>query len=194
MEFDKNTEARLQQYVELLLEWNKSINLISRTTEDDIWNRHILDSAQLIDFLDPEEIIYDIGSGAGLPGIILSICGIKEIYLVESKAKKCKFLAEAAKISGNKIIILNDRIENVKPTIRTNPSRIVSRALASVDNLLSFNINLNPKDGFLLLKGENFEKELEEARLNWHFEVMLHSSKTNEKSQILEIKNVRKKD
>lgn len=194
MQFEKNIEYKLNEYVELLLEWNKSINLISRTTEEDIWNRHILDSAQLVEFLDADEIIYDIGSGAGLPGIILSICGIKEIYLIESKAKKCKFLAEAAKISGNKIIVINDRIENVKPTIRSQPIRIVSRALASVDKLLSFNGNLKPKDGFLLLKGENFEKELEEARQNWHFDVRLISSKTNKKSQILEIKNVSKKD
>jgi 16S rRNA (guanine527-N7)-methyltransferase len=60
--------------------------------------------------------------------------------------------------------------------------------------LLSFNRNLKPQDGFLLLKGENFEKELEDARQNWHFDVKLFTSKTNEKSQILEIKNVRQKD
>ena len=114
---NKEQEVILNKYINLLLGWNNKINLIGKSTENDIWNRHILDSAQLINFLNKNElelvICADIGTGAGLPGIVLSILGIKSMVLIEKSPLKCNFLKEAVKISPNNIEIINDNISNI---------------------------------------------------------------------------------
>ena len=85
----------LLNYQNLLLKWNKAINLISRNSEKDIWERHILDSLQLLKYIDFSDIIIDIGSGGGFPGIVLSICGVKNTVVIESDKKKSVFLQES---------------------------------------------------------------------------------------------------
>ena len=92
----RETEEKLSRFHDLIIKWQSSINLISNTTIQHIWHRHILDSAQLFPLIDDKEkIITDIGSGAGFPGLILSILGCKNIHLVESDARKSAFLREA---------------------------------------------------------------------------------------------------
>ena len=93
----RETFNKLDDYVNLLLSTNKKFNLIGKSTEENIWQRHIIDSIQLIKLLNLEQdIVIDVGTGAGIPGIILSICGVNTVYLVESKTKKTNFLKEAA--------------------------------------------------------------------------------------------------
>ena len=105
---------KIDNYIQLLLKWNNRINLIGKSTIDDLWNRHIVDSAQLINFLTDEEIknavCADFGSGAGFPGIILSMLGLKHMTLIEKSIQKCNFLREAIKFSDNKIDIINKNI------------------------------------------------------------------------------------
>jgi 16S rRNA (guanine527-N7)-methyltransferase len=83
----REVKEALLNYQNLLLKWNKAINLISRNSEKDIWARHILDSLQLLKYVDFLDNIIDIGSGGGFPGIVLSIGGVKNIALVESDKK-----------------------------------------------------------------------------------------------------------
>jgi hypothetical protein len=91
----RETLARLETYVELLTSWNRRINLVGPNTIGDIWRRHILDSAQLFPLIPPAaRRLVDFGSGAGLPGLILAIMGVPEVYLVESDQRKIAFMRE----------------------------------------------------------------------------------------------------
>ena len=84
--------ARLEAYVALLAAWNRRINLVGANTLGDVWRRHILDSAQLFPLL-PEKtrIVVDLGSGAGLPGLVLAVMGVPEVHLIESDQRKAAF-------------------------------------------------------------------------------------------------------
>ena len=96
----------LERYVELLLQWNRTINLISRKDEAVVWNRHIADSLALMPLLPPDFThAVDLGSGGGLPGIVLAICTGKPFHLVESDQRKCAFLREAARALAPRILI-----------------------------------------------------------------------------------------
>ena len=192
MNFSQDEVKRLEEYCSIILKWNKSINLISKTTEKDIWNRHILDSAQLINYIDKESSICDIGSGAGLPGIVLSIIGVKNTSLVESDIRKCVFLNLASKISNNKVNIINDRIENLENMGAYD--YITSRALADIPKLLSFSEIIQPKIGLCILKGQNFREELKYASLIYSFDSNVYPSVTNPDSCVIEIRNIRRKN
>lgn len=167
--------TKLDMYVNLLLKWNNSINLIGKTTVADIWSRHILDSAQLLKFIPKTaEIVTDLGSGAGLPGLILAILGIKQVHLIESNSKKAAFLAEAARITNTKVTIHNVRIEDA--TVFKSDI-ITARACAEVEKILKYAEPFMKKDSLcLLLKGCNVIDELEKSRKNWYFEKKLHPS------------------
>ena len=103
-------EKSLEEYVLLLLSRNQNYNFIGKSTEDDIWQRHILDCAQLIKYIENINLKFaDFGSGAGLPGVILSILGLKEIHLIEKSFRKSEFLREAKNLSTNRIFIQNSK-------------------------------------------------------------------------------------
>ncbi|MFT6386374.1 MAG: 16S rRNA (guanine527-N7)-methyltransferase, partial [Rickettsiales bacterium] len=104
---------RLESFVKILLEQNEQYNLIGKSTIPDLWERHILDSVQLLKYIPDGVIVGDFGSGAGLPAIILSILGVGEIHLIEKSFRKCEFLALAAQISKNKIIIHQQKAEEI---------------------------------------------------------------------------------
>lgn len=187
-------EEKIQKYIDLLLRWNSRINLIGASTINDIYNRHILDCKQILDYISDEEInkccFGDFGSGAGLPGIILSICGVKNIYLLEKSYRKCEFLNEAKKISDNKISVINGNILEIR---HLKFDIIVSRALASIDKLL-FMIQpfLKRDTKCIFLKGEKYKTEIEEALKIWNFDYELHNSKTSDSGKVVIIKNIKK--
>lgn len=183
-------QKRLENYVKLLLEWNNKINLIGKSTINDLWNRHIVDSAQLIKFLNEEELknckCADFGTGAGFPGIVLSILGVKNMTLIEKSIRKCNFLREAVKFSSNKINILNKNISDVK----TKKFDIIfSRALASLDELL-FMVRPFIKNNTkcIFLKGKKIEEELAETKKHHNFEYELFDSETSGDGKIIIIK------
>src|SRR5437588_12718613 len=94
----RETLARLDAYAELLRQWSPRINLVAASTLDDLWRRHVLDSAQLFPLLPPgAHSLIDLGSGAGFPGLVLAILGVPAVELIESDARKCAFLREAAR-------------------------------------------------------------------------------------------------
>ncbi len=188
---DIKNNQNLKQYVDFLLEYNTKINLVGKSTIDDIWNRHILDSLQILNLIDNQDIkIADLGSGAGLPGIPLSISGIKEIHLFEKSIRKCEFLELAKKFSNNKIIVRNENLNEVNDN---SFDIIISRALADLNKLLNFSQNLVKENSKLIfLKGKKYQEEIEEAKKIWDFEYKLSNSITSNEGRVIEIFNFKK--
>ncbi|HEU5046790.1 MAG TPA: 16S rRNA (guanine(527)-N(7))-methyltransferase RsmG [Rickettsiales bacterium] len=186
----RETFTRLEEYVSLLLKWQKKINLISDSTIPDVWARHILDSTQLISHIHPDQRVADLGSGAGLPGIILSILGIKNVTLVESDMRKVAFLREAARVTNTHISISNNRVETI---LLDEVDVITARGFAPLEKIFSMlGENLTPRHKMVLLKGREYEKEIAEARANWHFDYKKIHSITDNNSAILIIENIYK--
>ena len=185
----RETISGLESLVSLLLGWNKKINLVSRSTEQDIWRRHILDSAQLYPLIPRDcSLLVDLGSGAGFPGLVLSIMGVQGVKLVESDARKCAFLREAIRVSGASAVVLNQRCE----TLSLGPADVVtSRAFAPMDRLLELaKPVLGPKTQLLLLKGQQIEAELTQAHKMWRMQVDLLPSASDPSGSVVRVREV----
>jgi 16S rRNA (guanine527-N7)-methyltransferase len=188
IEVSRETYDRLAAFHHILLKWQKKINLISDKEVEDVWIRHILDSIQLSRHLDKNFSIIDLGSGAGFPGLMLSIMGY-DITVVESDQKKCSFLSEASLVTGSNPIILNQRIESLH---HNKYDVIISRACASLDKLLQMSSPLMDKKSFcLFLKGKNHGEEIEVAKKNFLFDIKILPSITESSSAILKISHIR---
>lgn len=192
----RETIKKLEAYQNMVLEWNKNINLISKASEQDIWNRHIIDSLQLYPLIDKKDRrLYDFGSGAGFPAVVLAIVGEDlfpdlAITLVESIGKKTLFLESVKKTLNLNIDIQRDRIENIR---LPKPDVITSRALASLDKLLDYAEPFCNKNTKLIFpKGEKWQDEIKHAQKKWVFECVNIKSITEEKGCILLIKNIRR--
>ena len=194
LDVSRETIDRLAIFVALLEKWNPAINLIAPRDLPDIWRRHILDSAQLLQLL-PEappgrkRRIIDLGSGAGFPGLILAILGAGEVHLIESDGRKCAFLTEAVRLTCAIATVHNLRIESLPqklPNLRADV--IVARGLAPLEKLIDFSMPLIEKNGIcLFLKGRNVASELTLAEKNWHMRVEQLPSSTSEAGVILRI-------
>ena len=139
----RETFDKLKTYQSMLIEWQQKFNLVSSSTLEDAWNRHFLDSVQLFKLLPKDaKIMYDFGSGAGFPGMVLAIMANEkmpnlEVNLVESTAKKTLYLNAVKEQTNAKVNILNNRIEKL-PLIKADV--ITSRAMASLNELLGYAI------------------------------------------------------
>lgn len=187
----RETSGKLSRYVELLEQWQARINLVAPSTLPEIWSRHILDSAQVFALKPGARCWLDLGSGGGLPGLVIA-CFLagqsgSRIDLVESNGKKAAFLRHAANELNLPAHIHASRIEATISTL-PQPDVITARALAPLDELLSMT-NLLLKRGAVALfpKGRGFEEELTAAGKNWHFSSKLHKSVTDPEARILEI-------
>jgi 16S rRNA (guanine527-N7)-methyltransferase len=184
------TTARLAAYRDLLLRWNTRINLISAETAAEIDQRHIADCAQLQPLLPQDGPIADIGSGAGLPGLVLAIMQPeREVHLVESDKRKAAFLVEAsAQLKLPMVRVHACRAENAKlPPL----SAITARALAPLEALLPYAADFLAPGGVAVFpKGKTAEKELTEAALDWHFTCERFPSTTNSEATILRLSNI----
>ncbi len=191
----RETYEKLCVFHKILIKWQNSINLISKSTVKSIWERHILDSAQLYKFVkDIEGNIIDFGSGAGFPGLVLAIMGKKNIHLVESDYKKCVFLKEIAMLTETDIIIHNCRIEDLS---FINVDLITCRALAPLSKLIDYvEIFINkssvekqlPK--LLFLKGKSYFSEILDLRKNKKINFKEYPSITDIHGKILYINKV----
>lgn len=185
------TFGKLEQYVDLLRHWQRKINLVSPTTLDEIWTRHILDSVQIFALKPSAKRWLDLGSGGGLPGLVIGCLlgdeGGTSITLVESNGKKGAFLRHVAAELNLPVRVIVDRIEDVIPTLE-QPEVVTARALASLDQLLRFT-NLLLKKGTVALfpKGRDHEEELTAAAVHWHFLAQRHASVTDPSARILEV-------
>lgn len=190
----RETLALLDRYVELLRQWQLRTNLIAPSTLDEIWSRHILDSAQLLQIRPEARNWIDLGSGGGLPGLVLG-CAMKEamghVQLVESNGKKASFLRHVATSLQLPCTIHAERIEACIPKL-SKPDVVTARALADLDTLLGLASSLLKKGAVgLFLKGRDHELELTRALENWHFSYVLHKSVTDPHARVIEIKDFR---
>ena len=180
---------KLENFVSLILQENQNFNFIGKSTIDDIWDRHILDSAQILQFIDDKNIKFaDFGSGGGFPGIPLSILGLKNISLIEKSFRKSEFLHKAKIISDNQIYIHQSKLEEM-PSVKFDC--IISRALAPLDKLLNYaKTFLEPGGYCLFLKGKNLNNEISKAKKTFKFEYDLYPSITSDQSNIIKITNI----
>lgn len=179
----------LEDFIILLLQETTQFNLIGKSTIDDAWNRHIFDSAQLLQYIADKNVkVADFGSGAGFPGFVLSVLGIKEMHLVEKSFRKCEFLRKAKLLSPERIFIHQAKLEELD---ERKFDVITSRALASLDKLLAYSKKFLKNDGYaLFLKGKNLEQELEIAKTQFSFSYELFPSLTSSESKIIKLSNI----
>jgi 16S rRNA (guanine527-N7)-methyltransferase len=191
--FDVSRESldRLQVYVDLLAAWNKTINLIGRSTEPEIWNRHVADCLQLLPLMPPgTRAIADLGSGAGLPGLVLAIARPIKAYLFEANLKKAAFLREAARRMGADAEVHAVRIEEAGAVA---VDAVTARALAPLSELLYLAEPFFKKGAIgLFHKGQDVEEELTEATKSWRIAFRTHPSSTDSRGCILEIREARR--
>jgi len=189
----RETLARLKAYVGLLTEWNARHNLVSKNSLEDVWQRHVWDSAQLMRFVSKStNNLVDLGSGAGFPGLVLAAMlrerpGFRTV-LYESIAKKCRFLEAAADRMQIAVEVRNARMEEARPEVF---DLVTARACAPLTKLLGYARPFQgPHTTNLLLKGQNVEAELTEARTSWKLNAVRHESLTDPSGAILEIRDI----
>ena len=185
----RETLARLEAYAELLTRWSARINLVGRDTLADLWRRHILDSAQLHRLIPSSaQNLIDLGSGAGLPGLVLAILGVAGVELVEADSRKAAFLREAARVTDADVTIRPCRIQAVPPHLA---DVVTARACAPLDRLLDLAAPfLAPDTLCLFLKGQRFNEELTLARKAWTMNVSVEQSLSDRRGVVLRLQQV----
>jgi 16S rRNA (guanine527-N7)-methyltransferase len=188
----RETFLKISVFVSLLERWQQKTNLVSATALEDLGRRHLLDSLQLLKFLPPSSCkIIDLGSGAGFPGLVLALTDCYEVSLIEKNHKKCAFLKQVLQETKTAATVYNQKIEAL-PFLKGDI--ITSRALASLTELLTYALPLStPATECLFLKGEKAEEEIQEAEIEWQFEIKKYTSLTDPSGVILSIKNFSKR-
>lgn len=183
----RETRDRLQVYADLLVKWQKAVNLIGQGTLNDIWRRHFLDSAQLLPLAPAGARVWvDLGSGAGFPGLVLAVLGAPDVHLIESDGRKCAFMQEVARITQTQAQIHRCRIETA-PRLRADVC--VARALAPLTTLLDLAEQFSDQDTVCLFpKGQDVEVELTEAAKSWTIQVERLPSRSDPSGTILRVK------
>ena len=197
LQVSRETIKSLNIFESLLLENNRKFNLISKSTANIIKTRHILDSAQVIDFVDKNsKICVDLGTGAGFPGIVLSILFKERKYpiridLYEKSPKKCQFLSKVVKRLNLNVLVLEKNIFEQK---NLEVGTIVARAFKPIQSIFRIiTENFNNYKNLILFLGENRKQTLLDASKVWEFEYKEQKSVTSDDSLILNIKKIRKK-
>lgn len=189
----RETEERLSAYLSLLLKWNERINLVGRSTKDDIWQRHFTDSAQLMALAPETDTWLDLGSGGGFPGMVIAVLAKElrpalHLTLVDSDQRKCTFLRTVARELEISCTVHCARIENLEPQ---STSMISARALADLTTLLDLaHRHARPETTYLFPKGATWKNEVDNARKRWKFELEAITSQTEARSRILKINGV----
>ena len=185
LHFSSKTISNIRIFVDELLKANKKHNFISKSTENNIWNRHILDSAQLVKFIDfSKGSLSDLGSGAGFPGLILAIFNTNEnfhVKLYEKSPVKRAFLEDMSKKLSIKVKICGNIYGEV-----IDSEYIVARAFKKLDATIQVSREIAKKSHkLIILKGQNAQKDLNKAFKNEKYDYKLENSLTNEDSKII---------
>lgn len=187
--------ARLDKFVELLLQWQRTTHLIAPSTVPTIWTRHIADSLQLVPLLKDAKTIVDLGSGGGFPGIVLG-CVLADrpgavVHLVESNAKKAAFLREAQRLSGASAQVHCVRGEKFVDRPPASVDAVTARALSSLKNLLDLAAPLLLAGAQAVFpKGQDVEVELTEASKYWNIQSSLVPSLTDSQARIVHVQSI----
>ncbi|MCF8495032.1 MAG: 16S rRNA (guanine(527)-N(7))-methyltransferase RsmG [Alphaproteobacteria bacterium] len=175
------TMEKLRIYHDLLLKWQKAVNLVSPGTLEDAWGRHFADSAQILDFLPPaptKAVLADLGSGAGFPGLVLALLRPDlEVHLIESDERKGQFLKTVSRETRACTLVHTQRIEAMGADI--SPDIATARALAPLETLLGYCApwaEKKPDMAMIFLKGRTAAEEIAMARKSWHFDHRLVES------------------
>jgi 16S rRNA (guanine527-N7)-methyltransferase len=191
----RETEARLERYVELLLQWQAKTNLVAPSTLPNLWTRHIADSLQLLAIAPTARTWADLGSGGGFPGVVLA-CALADtpgatVHLVERNAKKAAFLREAIRVTNaaGKVHLsdIGDSVDRITGPVDC----VTARAVAPLHQLIGFAEPLVRRGATaLFLKGQDVEAELTEATKYWNIKPQLHSSRTGGQGWIVELNRI----
>ncbi|NUT00656.1 MAG: 16S rRNA (guanine(527)-N(7))-methyltransferase RsmG [Sphingomonas sp.] len=186
----RETFDLLSAYVERLKAASEEQNLIAPSTLETIWDRHILDSAQLVRFEPRRTSAWaDVGSGAGLPGIVIALLGEGPVTLIEPRRLRVDFLRETASALGlaDRVTVEAGKVERVEGEFDV----ITGRAVAALDRFLAMTAHLSKDETvWVLPKGRNAQSELAQARRNWHCDALVEQSCTDPESQILVLTRV----
>lgn len=187
----RETLDRLQIYVDHLTKWQSALNLVSRRSLEDVWRRHMLDSAQLAPLLPDAGSIADLGSGAGFPGLVLAIMTDRTVELIESDVRKGVFLREAARLTDAPATVTTGRIDVRAAALPKKPVDILTaRALAPLATLCEMADSLGAET-CVFLKGEQWRDELTAAEKDWKMDVDVIDSLSAQASRVLRIRNLR---
>jgi 16S rRNA (guanine527-N7)-methyltransferase len=195
----RETEARLDRYVDLLRTWQTKTNLVAPSTLPALWTRHISDSLQLLTITPAAKTWVDLGSGGGFPGVVLA-CALAEapgalVHLVERNAKKAAFLREALRVTNSPGQIHLADIEDNVDRITGSVDCVTARAVAPLHQLIGFAEPLMRRGAkALFLKGQDVEAELTEATKYWNIKPHLHPSRTGGQGWIVELDHVERRN
>jgi len=185
------------EYETLLSKWNEKINLVSKNTLVDIWERHFLDSGQIIKHVEVSGKRWvDVGSGAGFPGLVVALllrdrkidC---DLVVVEKNSKKVFFLNEVIRKLNLSVEVVNDKIDNLEPL---NADILTARAFSELNNLIEIAFRHRKKEGIcLFLKGENYRIELDKTLNYWFFDYDIVDSLSSSSGKIIRVKKIFKR-
>ena len=190
----RETIDKLNIYKDFLILSNKKLNLIGKTTENSIYYRHFLDSAQIYNIINKKLDIVDLGSGAGFPGLIIKLLMEDEkidgkVILIEKSNKKSNFLLNISNLLNLKIKIFSKKLEDYN---FNNQSSVVSRAFKStLDTLNILFKNISKIEEIVLLKGKTYQQEIDDAKKKYTFNIEKFKSITSDESYILKITDVK---
>lgn len=194
----RETLARLDRFVALLLEWQQAVNLIAPSTLNTLWTRHIADSLQLLDIVPNARVLADFGSGAGFPGLILA-CALADkpaarLILVEANRKKAAFLRQAIAVTGAPALVRAERIEAFVAEPREPIDLVTARALAPLDVLLTQAAPLLKNGAQALFpKGQDVDAELTQASIYWNLDLVLLPSKIDPRARIVHVRRAERR-
>lgn len=181
----RETLDKLREYHDLLLKWQKKINLISPNTISEAWKRHFVDSMQVFEHLPSSKgHLVDLGSGAGFPGLVLAVMGFEKVTLIESDRRKCIFLKQVIRDLGlDNVTVINERLENVSDI---KADIITARALASLDQLLKWATPFLKTETVLIFpKGRRYQEEIDNCGLVDTAKTQIFDSVTDEEAKIV---------
>lgn len=192
----RETAEKLQVYHELLLKWQKAINIVSPATISEAWIRHFADSAQIVQYIPEGAKVYaDLGCGGGFPGLVVAMMRPDlDVHLVESDERKCQFMRTVSRETSIPVTIHTDRIESVD--IGAVPDVVSARALADLRSLLGYVIpwaEVNPELVALFLKGAKAEEEIAAAQADFVFSRESFPSVTDTGASILRLRKIARK-
>ena len=191
----RETEKRLEVFVDLLLGWQKRINLVAPSTLRELWTRHIADSLQLLPLVPDARGWVDFGTGGGFPGIPIA-CALADeagarVHLVESNGKKAAFLREAVRAVGAPAVVHQERVEKFGETCAEPIDAVTARALAPLKSLCEQAFPFISRGAVALFpKGQDVDAELTDAAKYWRVEALKVASKTSPQSSIVVIRGL----
>ena len=189
---NSSQEIKLIKFIKELAIYNKHKNLVGKSTLVNPLRSHILDCIQVSPFIkNRNSTILDMGTGPGLPGLVLAIIGYKNVNLIDSNRKKMNFVKHISKKLDISVKIFLNRIEKLN---NSKFDFLISRALANLNKLFIYSHKLTDKDTVLIfLKGKKVKNEIQEAKKIWSFNSEIYPSQSDERGRVLIIKKLKLK-